>query len=192
MRKTYLLGVNGNKIYIGNIEVTTRNGYKEFTASFNVGEAFDISKIDEDYKNDYYEELWNCYDAQYKLDLLDDGNKTKDEVIADWSYDDDYRNIIDCSCTDYELNLKNGTTINFESSCCGQHDIREEDDYNNTKFTNKEAVEMILDLWDEYHLKNIEDNKKVEDILNKIYELLEDYEEETDKFDKFIIDNIEV
>ena len=189
MRKTILLGVNGDTIYTGEIEVTTRNGYKEFTASFNVGCAFDVNNID-DSAEDYFEELWNNSDDEGKLEMLEDGEITKEEAKNDFVgsiYD--YRDIIDCSCTDYEVyNMPNGDTINFETVACGQVDIREEPDFKNTTLTDKEAVMKLLELWDNFHLKEI--SKAQEQEINSILESMSSYEPYEDKFEDFIRNNI--
>lgn len=193
IRKNFLLGVNKeeNKIYFGEIEVTTRNGYKEFTASFDVGEAFDIDDID---LQEQCQDLWDCYDAQQKLDLLYDGDRTREDVFDDWTKYSDYKEFKDCSCTDYEIELNNGQTINFETTCGGQHDIREDkEEFNNIIFTDKKAVGLILELWDKYHLKNIENN--MQDVENKINEILKRIDKYNDReyenIENFIKANIE-
>jgi len=193
IRKNFLLGVNKeeNRIYLGEIEITTRNGYKEFTASFDVGEAFDIDSID---LQEQCENLWECYDAQQKLDLLYNGGRTRYDVFKDWTRHSDYKEFRDCSCTDYETKLNNGQTINFESICGGQHDIREnEEEYNNIIFTDKKAVDLILELWDKYHLKNIEQNlQEIETKINEILKRIDKYNDgEYENIKNFIKANIE-
>ena len=127
LRKKILLGINKeeNKIYFGEIEITTRNNYKEFTASFDVGEAFLIDDIDEEYVENYKNEYWNCLDSETKINLLKDGEITKEDFFENWDVDD-YHDYVDCSCTDYETILNNGQTINFETVRSGQCDIRED------------------------------------------------------------------
>lgn len=186
--KKYLLGVIDNRIILGEFEVTNRNGYNEFTASFEEGEAFDINTIDDDYRETYYEECWNCYDDAGKLDLLNDGDKTKQEVFDEWAAYEDYRNIKDCSCTDYEMEI-NGKTINFESICGGQHDCREDQDFEKMIFTNKEAFDLLMRLWDIFHLHEVTEKQKQE--IKEVQELLQDYEEETTGFYDFIKKNLE-
>lgn len=196
LRKKFLLGVNkeDKKIYFGEIEITTRNNYKEFTASFDVGEAFDIDNIDEEYKDNYKSDYWDCLDAETKIKHLEDGDITKEEFFENWEIcADDYRDYKDCSCTDYETTLNNGQAINFESTCGGQYDIREDsDEYKNITFTDQKAVELILELWDNYHLGNIENN--IEEVENKINEILKRLDEYNDRQYKniknFIIQNI--
>ena len=190
MRKTILLGVNSNTIYTGEFEVTTRNGYKEFTASFNIGWAFDVNNID-DSAEDYFEELWNNSDDERKLELLQDGDITREEAKNNFFVNSVYyyRDIIDCSCTDYEVDdMTNGDTINFETVACGQVDIREETDFEKTVFTNKEAVMKLLELWDNFHLKEITEVQEEE--INNLLNELAPFEEWGDKFEDFIRNNI--
>ena len=192
MRKTILLGVNGDTIYTGEFEVTTRNGYKEFTASFNVGFAFDVNNID-DRAEDYFEELWNNSDDEKKLELLQDGEITKAEAKREFInvtyYYSGYRGFVDCSCTDYEVdNMPNGDTINFETGSCGQVDIRREPDFKNTTLTDKEAVMKLLELWDNFHLKEITEVQEEE--ISSILESMSSYEPYEDKFEDFIRNNV--
>ena len=194
MKRTILLGVNNNTIYTGEFEVTTRNGYKEFTASFNVGCAFDVNNIDDmDMAEQYFEELWNNSDDGKKLELLQDGEITKaearDNFINDTYYYNGYRAFIDCSCTDYEVDdMPNGDTINFETEGCGQIDIREEPDFEKTVFTNKEAVMKLLEFWDNFHLKEITEVQEEE--INNLLNELAPFEEWGTKFEDFIRNNI--
>lgn len=184
MRKKFLLGVKENCILIGEIEITDRNGYKEFTASFDEGEAFRINDID---FTTECESLWECYDAQAKLDLLYDGDRTRDEVFDDWTRYSDYHEFIDCSCTDIEISIDD-ELINFQTTSCGQHDIREYSDFNNWIFTNKKAFDLIMELWDGFHLKKI--TEKQEKKFNKICELLQDFGVYDDKSEEFLKNNI--
>ena len=189
MRKTILLGVNGSQIYTGEFEVTTRNGYKEFTASFNVGQAFDTEEDLETRAENYFEDLWECSDNSSKLDMLEDGDINREEAkekFINSIYD--YRDIIDCSCTDFEVIVHNGDTINFETVACGQVDIREETDFENTIFTNKEAVMKLLEFWDNFHLKEITEAQEQE--INNLLNELAPFEEWGTKFEDFIRNNV--
>lgn len=150
-----------------------RGSYKdfnkfEFTASFNVGE---LVNIDDENKNayNYYESIFDdCYDAEAKLNLLNGGERTKKDVIDEWLASEyDYRERIDCSCTDYEFTYKN-ITYNFITAGCGQHDIRT--DSNNWIFVNNK-VDNLLKMWDQYHLKEINESN-----CNKLIEILKDFE----------------
>lgn len=103
MEKKFLLGINGKNILIGEIEITTRNGYKEFTASFDEGEAFGIDSID---LNEMCQDQWDCLDPESKLDLLYDGDRTREDVFDEWTRYSDYHKFIDCSCTDIEIEIE--------------------------------------------------------------------------------------
>ena len=193
MKRTILLGVNGDTIYTGEFEVKRlHEGEKVFTASFNIGIGFDVDNTDS-WAEDYFEELWNNSDDERKLELLQDGEITKaearDNFINDTYYYSGYRAFIDCSCTDFEVDIPNGDTINFETESWGQCDIREETDFENTIFTNKEAVMKLLELWDNFHLKEI--SKAQEQEINSILESMSSYEPYEDKFEDFIRNNIE-
>lgn len=188
MKKIILLGVYGNNIITCDAEITTRNGYKEATFSFNEGEAFFVDDINEEYSKTYYKDLWDGMDSKTKLNYLNDGNKTKEEVFKQWLDDQyDYREIKDCSCTDYEMDHSKGT-INFETIGCGQMDIREKTYFNNIIFTNKNNVIKLLEFWDNLHLQKItdEEEKQIINLMNLFPE------ENGESFEKFILDNIEV
>ena len=191
MKRTILLGVNGSQIYTGEFEIRTLSqGGKYFSASFNIGIGFDVNNID-DRAEDYFEELWNNSDDERKLEMLQDGEITKaearDNFINNTYYYTGYRAFIDCSCTDYEVDI-NGDTINFETVAWGQVDIREETDFENTIFTDKETVMKLLELWDNFHLKEIPGAKEQE--INSILESMSSYEPYEDKFEDFIRNNI--
>ena len=186
MERKFLLGVNKNKILIGEIEITTRNGYKEFTASFDEGEAFDIDNID---LAEQCQDEWDCLDEATKLDLLYDGDRTREDVFDEWTRYSDYHDFIDCSCTDIEIETKDGVLVNFETTCGGQHDVRDENDFDKWKFTNKQAFEIIMYLWDNYHLKEI--TEKEEKHFNEACELLKDYKPHSEQSKNFIKENLE-
>ena len=190
MKRTILLGVNAGLIYTGEFEIgRLHEGGKEFSASFNVGFAFDVDNIN-DRVEDYFEDLWNNSDDERKLEMLQDGDITREEAknnFVNSIYD--YRDIIDCSCTDYEVdNMPNGDTINFETESCGQVDIREEPNFKDTVFTNKEAVMKLLELWDNFHLKEI--SMVQEEEINNLLNELAPFEEWGTKFEDFIKDNV--
>lgn len=172
LKKEFLIG--GSKdyhnIYTMEVEVTTRNNYPEFTASFCEGELFNIDDANE-YAEDYYDEVFECMDAETKLNYLQNGDITKKEWIEDCiRYEYDYRERIDCSCTDYELYI-DGELYNFETVGCGQHDPRDDDHFipvNNT-------VKKLIEFWDVHHLKEINEDDYKE--LLKLLKNMEHYED---------------
>lgn len=191
MREKYLLGIIDNQIILGEIEVRDWNGYDEFSASFDVGEAFNID-IDEETIRDYFIELWNCYDNDTKIELLYDGDRTFQDWLVEETCDVDYYSIKDCSCTDFEMSYKD-ITINFETICCGQHDCRSNYNFDKMKFTSKEAFDKLMNLWDNYHIKEIDDNAKRE--IDEVKQLLESYNwnnyNNYNNIEKFIKENLE-
>lgn len=188
-RKTILLGIKDNTIIITNVCITDRNGYNELTASFDVGEAFNIDDIDDIYKKEYASEYWASLDDRSKLNLLQDGEITKDDALQDIienSYYGDYRDFVDCSCTDYEITHEN-KTINFRTTSCGQHDVRDDKDYEDMIFTNKELFELVMYYWDYYHLKEINE-EQIKEIEDKIFN--SEFLEYNEEFEEFIINNL--
>ena len=172
MEKKFLLGVMGNQIVVGNFEIRDWNGYDEFSASFDLGEAFDINLSQEEIEN-YWNDYWDYLDSDTKLDILDDGESTK-QVWLDEKVDETYyTDIRDCSCTDLEMDF-NGVTINFETISCGQYDCRKDEAFKDMKFTNKEAFDKLMDLWDNYHLREVNEDIKRE--LGEIEDLLSPYD----------------
>lgn len=185
--KTILLGIKNNAIITADLTLTNRNGYTEFTARFNEGLVFDINDIDDDYKKNYYNDMWDCYSAEQKLEFLDDGEKTKYDVFADWKYDSEYKDIKDCSCTDYEMEI-NGKEINFETLSCGQYDVRNDEDFKNMIFTDKQLFNLIMYYWDNYHMKEV--NEEQIQVIEGI--MRSNYEENSELFDQFIKDHINI
>lgn len=186
-RNTYLLGIKNNQIITANVEIRDWNGRLEFSCSFNNGEAFNVDTIDDDYKKDYAEEYWRCMDDTTKINMLQDGDITRDEALQDLidnAYYGDYHDYVDCSCTDYEI-THDGKTINFRSCCGGQYDVREDDDFKDMTFTDVGLFNNIMYYWDKYHLKEINQDQ-VEEIKNWI-----GVEEYSNEFDEFIENNID-
>jgi len=173
MKKEFIIG--GSKdlhnIITMEVEITYRNNYQEFTAHFNEGELINVDDANESAR-DWYSMLFDEVDAETKLNYLDDGDITKEKWIDNCIANEyDYRERIDCSCTDYEIIGKDGTTYNFETIGCGQHDPRECDYFEPVN----ETVEKLLKFWDDHHLGEITDDEKNE--LLKLCEKMEQYEE---------------
>lgn len=172
VKKEYFIGGSEDlhSIFTMELEVTYRNGYQEFTASFNEGELINIDEKNEE-ASDWYNMLFDEADAETKLHYLEDGDITKKEWIENCLRDEyDYRERIDCSCTDYEF-TRDGSTWNFETCGCGQHDPRECECFipvNNT-------VKKLLEFWNAHHLKEITDDEKNE--LLKLCKKMEKYED---------------
>ena len=196
-RKTYLLGVVDDTILTCDIEKTYKlNNRNEVSVSFDVGELINVDDINEDNIRDYFDEMFDCMDSDTKIDWLKNGDITKDEWLDNQVADCDYRSMYDCSCTDYEITV-NDTKYNFDSTCSGQHDIREESNFEDFIYTNKKAFNLIMKLWDNYHIKKLsdEENEKVDNMIEEINTLLSDYDcsdFENNKCYKFVVNNMEV
>ena len=170
MRNKYLLGatVDGNIVF-GEIEVTNRNGYPQFTASFD--EVIPFNGNNYDYES-YYKIWLDDLDKEWKYDqceMYECAPQELPSVLA--AQCDDPRDALDCSlypeCVEVD-----GNDWYFESGSCGQHDTRDEMEL----YTNKEAYDRLHKLWDSYHLQKIDDAVMTE--VNAVMEMLEAVNEE--------------
>ena len=170
MRRKYLLGATEDReIVFGEFEITTRNNYPEFTASFDTVMPFKGSDVD---LTDYFEELIDSIGKECAYDLCEHNRCSPQdlpEILADECTDP--RDALDCSIYPEEMNIDDEYWY-FESSCGGQHDTREDMD----EYTNKEAYDLLHELWDEYHLKKV--GNDVVEKVNKLVDMLEDIDEE--------------
>lgn len=183
MSRKYLLGINNdNEIVFGEFGITTRNGYNEFTASFNTVAPFEVEESD---GIEYMESLLeDCYDNAQKYELCEQFDCTPSELaerMAENEYISTNADEKDCSIYSNRIYV-DGIEYAFESISCGQHDIRDE---GIKEYTNKAAVETLLDLWDNYHLKKVDDNI-VEKVAQLQTELELDCVEEENKIAGYI------
>lgn len=165
MREKFLLGATvSNELVFGEFEITNRNGYPEFTASFDTVIPFK----EEDYDLEEYYEGWvdEC-DKEYLYDLCERFDCSPSELpknLADECYD--IRDALDCSLYSEKIDV-DGESWCFESCSCGQHDTREE---GMEEYTDEEAYNLIHSLWDNYHLKKVDEEvvKQVEKLVNML------------------------
>ena len=85
---------------------------------------------------------------------------------------------MDCSLYPETFTINEDEWI-FESSSCGQHDLREDGMF---LYTDEKAFNLLQELWDEYHLKPLPEDgkqtlKEITDRLSQIdeEEWIEDY-----------------
>lgn len=175
MRKTFLLGATKNNIILGEFDLYKDN---TFTASFDIGQLIYVDDIDEEYIRNYFEDLWYDLDDATKLDYLEDGDITRDDWIQSHIDSTYYDDIVDCSCTYLQLDTKDGL-VNFETISCGQHNIKEDEFYNDIVFTDKEVVLELLDMWEQYHLKEFTTEQVTR--LNELLDKLEPYDYDTNE-----------
>lgn len=82
----------------------------------------------------------------------------------------DVRDAIDCSLYPEVIEV-DGVHYYFESSSGSQYDTRKDMEF----YTNKEAYDLLIELWDKYHLKEI-DSEGVEK-MNRVIKALKTTEE---------------
>lgn len=171
MRRKYLLGATADReIVFAEFEVTGRNGYQEFTASFDTVRPFKGDDVD---LLQYFENFVDDIGKETAYDLCESNNCSPQDlpqILADECSDP--RDALDCSLYPEEMNV-NGEWWYFESGSCGQHDTRED---GMDEYVNKEAYDILHELWDKYHLKHIDDEGIKQ--MDKVVELLEEVDEE--------------
>lgn len=166
----FLLGATKDKkLVFGEFEITTRNNFQEFVASFDVVTPFDGDNFDlEEYFEDWVEDL----DKECLYDLCERNYCAPQELVntlADNCID--VREAVDCSLYPEVIEV-NDIHYYFESESCDQHDTRE---IGMDSYVNKEAYDLLHELWDKYHLKEIDEDgkekmEKVIKLLNKVNE----------------------
>ena len=178
MKRKFLLGATtDNELVFGEFEIRNWNGRSEFSASFDTVTPFN----GEDYDLEEYYEGWvDGMDKEYLYDLCEQFDCSPSQLpkeLADECYD--VRDALDCSLYPEEIEV-NGNSWYFESGSCGQHDTRNEME----EIINEEAYNLLHELWDNYHLKEID-----EEVVDKVNNLIDTFS----KFDEeaWIIDYIE-
>lgn len=193
MRKRYkfLLGATeDNELVFGEFELRNPSYYSKdkgnytdenvlnFSASFDTVMPF----ISQNYDLIAYFESWiDCQDKGYLYDeceRLDCSPSELPKCLADEC--DDVRDVIDCSLYSEEITV-NGESWCFESCACGQHDTRKD---KMKEYTNYEAYNLLNELWDNYHLKQVDE--EVIKQIEKLVDMLSGIDEE-----QWIIDFIE-
>lgn len=169
-----LLGVDKNQeLVFGEFGITHRNGYPEFSASFDTVRPFMGDNYD---LEEYFEEWQEGLDKEYLYDQCVRFNCKPSELaekLAGECYD--VRDALDCSLYPecYEVD---GESWYFESGSCGQHDSRKD---GMEIYTNQSIYDKLHELWDAYHLKKVDSGviAQVEN-LAKMCEDIQEHEEE--------------
>ena len=159
-RKVLLGATNYNSLVFANVEIREDVDGNELAISFDEVQPFIAS---EEYLKEVLENYVDSLDELTKLSLLERFDCKPSELVEEmyWSlYVEEYMDIslfpesyIVEGCSD---------EIYFESIACGQHDCRED-----LIPINPEFSEWLFNLWDNYHLKNI-DTIQVVDIKIEI------------------------
>ena len=170
MRKKFLLGATkNNEVVFCEVEIRDRNGKLEFSASFNTVYPFEY---DETYLMERVVNNLGCYDKSDLYDLCERYDCKPSELPTEMYADSSIEDIIDISLYPDSIEV-DGNEWYFESACCGQYDTREEMEF----YVNESLYNRIIELWDEYHLKEI-DNSIVEEVNSILNELQKVDEEE--------------
>lgn len=160
--KILLGATEDNALVFAEFGITNRNGYPEFTASFDTVRPFDGDSIDlVDYWEDYLTEC-GADELRHLLGEYDCRLAELAEMIAD---DMGIEGTIDCSLYP-ETYTVDGIDWYFESMGCGQHDTRGE----MAEYVNEYAYNVLHELWDKCHLKKV--NSGIADIMEHIANVL--------------------
>ena len=171
-----------NEIIVADVNFERVGSNKE--PHFSV--CFDLSKIakvddtirDYDYMYGYFEDLRYSYDPESVLNWCDEYDCPPSE-LADKMTDEAINNdnigmeTLDCSLYP-ELIEVDGEDYIFISTSCGQHDTRDEVE----EFVDKKLYDDIHELWDNYHLKNIEDNEETMNLYKSVLDRMGEIDEE--------------
>lgn len=181
-RHKYLLGATvNNELVFGEFELKhprywskekgsyTDEEVLEFSASFDTVTPFNADDYD---LEEYYEGWIDGLDKEYLYDLCERFDCSPSQLpknLADECYD--VRDALDCSLYPEEI-IVDGESWCFESSSCGQHDTREE---GMEEYVNEEAYNLLHTLWDNYHLKTVDEEvvkqvEKLVDVLSSVDE----------------------
>lgn len=176
-REKFLLGAtSNNELVFGEFEVTHRNGYMEFTASFNTVRPFNGDNFD---MKEHFENMLECWDKESLYDACVRAD-CKPSELAEYLADEccDVRDALDCSLYPkcYQVD---GESWYFESCSGGQHDTRSDME----EIINLGAYNLLHELWDSYHLEKID-----EEVASQVEELRDMLAEVDEK--EWIIDYI--
>ena len=168
MEKQYLIGADKyNNVVYANMEIREWNNKRTFSTRFYSYEPFNADEFDFE---DYYEMWCDGLDGETLYGLCRDYDCAPSELTSNLANDVyDVHEVVDTNGEEVEVD---GESWAFQLLACGQHDTSDQME----KFINKEAYDMIMNLWKNYHLKEVDD-ETVEQ-MNKIDALLGDVNED--------------
>lgn len=146
----YLIGMN-NENDIMFAEPELRNG--EFACCFDVVHPFvlDDGEIDDRCEN-YIDEL----DAESKINICERLHCAPQDIVDNLADEEKFELAYDTSLYPNSV-ICDGNEWYFESSSCGQCDVRENGIKN--LVVDKNIFDELMRLWDNYHLKKITGNR---------------------------------
>lgn len=154
-----LLGATkDNELVFAEFGVDNRNGYDEFTASFDTVRPFDGNSVD---LVEYWEDYITDADADTLRHMLGAYDCTISDLAECVADDMGIDGTIDCSLypTTYTID---DIDWYFESMCCGQHDTRDD----MAEYVDELAYNDLHELWDKYHLRKVDDS-----VINKVRQI---------------------
>lgn len=166
----YLIGMtNENEVVFA--EPKVRKG--EFTCSFDVVLPF---VLDDDDVDNRCQDFIDGLDAASTLKICERLHCAPQDIVDSLDFEDKFELAYDTSLYPNNVCRDDGNEWYFESSSCGQVDVRE-DGMKNLVINNNTFNELMR-LWDNYHLKKLpETEMKVYDaIMRELEEVSEDEE----------------
>ena len=163
-RTVFLMGLTKQEeLAFAEFEVTTRNGYNEFTACFDtVTTLF----VDDDVREEQVESILDCYEKEDLYNLCErydcSPRELSEECIKDWTDEE----LFDTYSQLNSIELDDDELIIFTNCSGGQHDVRKDGGF--VWQVNEELNNKVLELWDNYHLKEVSD-----DVINTVNELIQ-------------------
>lgn len=185
MRKKFLIGFTKDyNIVMAELELRNRNCENEFSCSFDESSIInaDETVYNEDYIYDYVENYLESMDDEYKYYLCDRHDCSPKDLIQTLTNlylddPDDFMSFLDNSLYPGTINTSESEYF-FRADASGQHDTRD----NLLYVIDNDLYNDIHYLWDNYHLKQL-DEKNLE-LYNSVIERASkiDEEEEIKKF----------
>lgn len=157
-----LLGATiNNELVFADFEVITRNGYKEFSCSFDL--VYPRTITDEDIEN-YYEDFAENFGKEEAYNMCVNFDCRPSELVSYLARNSSPYKAFDLSLFPEELEI-DGDTWYFESSSCGQCDTKNEMQV----YVNKKIYDKLYDLWTSHHLKEVgeKEEKEIEYLLRE-------------------------
>ena len=171
-----------NEIIVAELTFEKIGNNKELYLSI----CLDLSKIaktkntikDYDYMYPFFEDVEDLYSSENIFDLCDEyecdsselADLMTDEAINDY---DVAMDTVDCSLYSEILDV-DGEEYIFISSSCEKHKTKDEVE----EFVDKQLYDDIHTLWENYHLKNIEDNEEAMTLCKSVLDRMKEIDEE--------------
>lgn len=195
MRKKFLIGFTKDyNIIVAELELRDQNFENELSCSFDESSIINANETvyNEDYIYDYIDSMLGGYDAEYRLELCERYDCSPQNLCDKMTEiylnnPEEMKDLIDCSCYSKEISINDVDYI-FRADAYGQHDTRD----NLLYAIDNDLYNDIHYLWDNYHLKQL-DEKNLElydsiieraskiDEEEEIKKFIEEYKEEIDE-----------